>query len=195
MPEPGPSALPLLDETAFERWIDAFRGPLVGMLASSCGEWRTAEELAHDTFAEAWLGRTRFQGDPADLAAAGRWLRGIAFHLGSAWLRAHPGRATVAEAALGPDGLDGLARDARRAGVEAEPSGRVAILRDEFSRLAPDDQTLLRMHYLERTTAREVAALLGKTPKAVENRLYSIRRGLWDRIVRAEHRAQREAER
>jgi DNA-directed RNA polymerase specialized sigma24 family protein len=51
------------------------------------------------------------------------------------------------------------------------------------------------MHYLERTTAREVAALLGSTPKAVEGRLYAVRRALREKVVRAMHRAQREAER
>ena len=76
--QPGPP------EEAFERWVEAFRGPLVGLLASWGPDWRTAEELAQDTFAEAWFGRARFRGDADDLGAVGAWLRGIAFHLHSA---------------------------------------------------------------------------------------------------------------
>ena len=36
----------------------------------------------------------------------------------------------------------------------------------------------LRMHYLEASSSREVAALLGVTPKAVEGRLYQARKAL-----------------
>ncbi len=43
-----------LDPT-LERWIALFRGPLTGLLASWGTDWRQAEELAMDTFAEAWL--------------------------------------------------------------------------------------------------------------------------------------------
>ena len=51
-------------------------------------------------------------------------------------------------------------------------------LRLGFRELSDDHQTVLRMHYLERSTAREVAALLKLTPKAVEQRLARARRSL-----------------
>lgn len=193
--EPPTSPPASLDEAGFDRWVEAFRGPLVGLLASWCSDWRLAEELAHDTFAEAWVGRARFTGDTSDLGAAGAWLRGIAFHLNAARLREAAQRPAMSEAALGPLGLNGVAVDARRAHVEGEGSARLVFLRAEFTELPAYDQTLLRMHYLERTTAREVAALLGSTPKAVEGRLYQVRRTLREMVVRAMHRAQREAER
>jgi RNA polymerase sigma-70 factor (ECF subfamily) len=62
-----------------ERWIAAYRGPLIGLLASWGADWRAAEELAQEVFAEAWMARERFHADPQDLAAVGAWLRGIAF--------------------------------------------------------------------------------------------------------------------
>ena len=69
-----------LDPT-LERWLARFRGPLVGLLASWGEDWQLAEELAMDTFAEAWLSRSRLRGDPDDSGVVGPWLRGIAKNL------------------------------------------------------------------------------------------------------------------
>jgi RNA polymerase sigma-70 factor (ECF subfamily) len=159
----------MADELApehLERWIAAFRGPLIGLLASWGADWREAEELAQDVFAEAWLGRARFSGDPDGLEAAGAWLRGIAFRLHSA---ASQRRAT--RRATRVDDVDPAAH-------AVEPDERRAVLARAFTKLAAPQQTVLRMHYLEETSAREVAALLGLTPKAVEDRLYQARKAL-----------------
>jgi len=158
-----------------ERWITAFRGPLIGLVASWGSDWRTAEEVAADAFAEAWVGRARFDAEPADLDAAGSWLRGIAFRLHEARRR----RASVRRAAP--------IEDARDLAAPVEPEDeRRALLVEAFAQLSTSHQTVLRMHYLEESSARDVAALLRITPKAVEDRLYQARRalrGCVDRIV------------
>ena len=153
-----------------ERWIGAFRGPLIGLLASWGADWRAAEELAQDTFAEAWLGRQRFRGDARELEAVGPWLRGIAFHL----FRAE-GRQT--------ERREALVLPPEPPADESELDERRAALRAAFARLSGAHQTVLRMHYLEETSAREVAALLGLTPKAVEDRLYHARRTLRELVT------------
>jgi len=161
-----------LDE-AFEEWVEAFRGPLVGLLASWSSDWGLAEELAQDTFAEAWLGRSRFRGDPRDLEAVGAWLRGIAFHLNAAALR----RRTRTR---------GEPFDERQAAAGTDDASRAeerrALLAAAFGLLSAPHQAILRMHYLEETGTREVAALLGLTPKAVESRLYQARKALRTKI-------------
>lgn len=158
------------DSDDLERWIAAFRGPLIGLLASWGADWRAAEELAQDTFAEAWVGRERFRGDPHELEAVGPWLRGIAFHL----FRAE-GR--------GAERRDALALSPDAPATEDEGDERREALRAAFARLSGAHQTVLRMHYLEETSAREVAALLGLTPKAVEDRLYQARRTLRELVA------------
>lgn len=167
--------MPPPSDEDLERWIAAFRGPLVGLLASWGNDWGAAEELAADAFAEAWVGRARFDADPSDLDAAGPWLRGIAFRLHEAQRR----RARVRKA----EALDGGAGRALAAPVEEEDERR-ALLVAAFAELAPQHQTVLRMHYLEASSAQEVAALLGLTPKAVEDRLYQARRALRERVAR-----------
>ena len=159
-----------------ERWIQAYRGPLIGLIASWGSDWRAAEELAQSVFAEAWMARERFLADPNDLAAVGAWLRGIAFRLSCAEGRRNQARAAplAAEPAVEPD----------------EPDDRRALLSRAFAELSAPHQTVLRMHYLEETTAREVAALLGLTPKAVESRLYQARKELRSRVERLQQAAQ-----
>ena len=163
MSMPSPSPL----DPQLEHWITHFRGPLVGLLASWGADWRTAEDLAMDTFAEAWLGRARLRGDPTDLAAVGAWLRGIAQNLLRSYQRGLTRVATL---------------DDRTANEVPEPSNepdaRQLALRHAFTQLRIEHQEVLRMHYLEETTARNVAALLGVSQKTVEMRLYQARRAL-----------------
>lgn len=174
--------MPPATDDDLERWIAAFRGPLIGLLASWGNDWGTAEELAADAFAEAWVGRARFDADPADLDAAGSWLRGIAFRLHESRRR----RAAVRRA----DSLDGERAPVLAAPVEAEDERR-DLLVAAFAELSPQHQTVLRMHYLEESSARDVAALLRVTTKAVEDRLYQARRALRERVERmaAKHAA------
>ncbi len=181
--EPGTSATPAgagpESDPTFRSWLAAFRGPLLGLCASWQASWREAEELALDTFAEAWLARGRFRGAPEDREAVGAWLRGIALRLHLARRRAGARRPTLPEHQLGPRGLDGLAL---RAEEEAADDERLVALRAAFNELPAAHQTVLRMHYLERTPARQIAALLDTTERAVEGRLHQARRRLRDLV-------------
>lgn len=153
-----------------DQWIEAFRGPLIGLLASWGSDWRAAEELAQDVFAEAWVARARFRGSPGNLQAAGAWLRGIAWNLHCAARRG---------AARRPGPLD----PAEAAPVEPVDERREALV-TAFAALDPRHQTVLRMAYLEDSSTIEVAALLGITQKAAENRLYQARRALREIVDR-----------
>lgn len=161
-----------------ERWIEAFRGPLVGLLASWGADWRDAEELAQDVFAEAWVGRARFAGDPTSLDEVGAWLRGIAFRLHSAARRKASLRRSAAIETVEP------------AAPASEEDERAAELRAAFGELAPANQTILRMYYLDATSTREVAALLGVAPKTVEGRLHVARKALRQVLERRARGAQ-----
>lgn len=145
-----------------DHWIATFRGPLVGLIASWGANWARAEELAMDAFAEAWLARDRFVGDRRSAKDVGPWLRGIAFHLVAADRR----RRQKAPRLLTAE---------PQAPFPPEPDERHELLRAAFARLRPEQQEILRMHYLESTPAPTLAALLGTTQKAVEGRLYQAR--------------------
>jgi RNA polymerase sigma factor (sigma-70 family) len=166
-------------EDRLERWITAFRGPLVGLLASWGSDWRDAEELAQDVFAEAWLSRERFVGDPDATPAVGAWLRGIAFRLHATRLR----RVTTRNAAP---------LDETVAFVSTEMDDeRRAVLARAFGRLSETFQTVLRMYYLEETSAEEVGALLGISTKAAESRIERARTALRELV---QHEMRRDPE-
>lgn len=167
--------MPPVTDDDLERWIAAFRGPLIGLVASWGNGWGAAEEIAADTFAEAWVGRARFDADPADLDAVGSWLRGIAFHTSEARRRKSTRRR---HESIGERNTADLA-----APVEEEDERR-ALLVEAFAGLSTAHQTILRMHYLEESSARDVAALMRLTTKAVEDRLYQARRALRELVDR-----------
>jgi RNA polymerase sigma-70 factor (ECF subfamily) len=148
--------------------IDAFRGPLVGLIASWGATWRDAAEIAQDCFAEAWLGRERCREDWRDPDVFGRWLRGIALNQYRSWAR---GRRRVT--LFASDSLDELP-----AAAEQAPSERLEALRAAIRRLPARQREVVLMHYLEETTVRQVAALLSVTEKTVEGRLYQARKNL-----------------
>ncbi len=148
--------------------IDAFRGPLVGLIASWGTPWRDAVEIAQDSFAEAWLGRERCRGNWQEPEAFGRWLRGIALNQHRVWLR---GRRRVTLFAT--DSLDQLPAPSSETLSERLETLRAAILR-----LPARQREVVLMHYLEETSIREVAALLSVSEKAIEGRLYQARKNL-----------------
>ncbi len=163
------------------RWVDTFRGPLVGLIASWGLTFGEADELAQDTFAEAWLSRQHLRATPDDLAAVGAWLRGIARNLVRAARRAKRRARADGDAVV----------DALPASDPPPEDDRMALLTQAFARLSRRHQTILRMHYLEATTARTVAALLGTSLRAVESQLYHARRGLRkhiDHLARTQER-------
>lgn len=165
-----------LDAT-LEQWIARFRGPLTGLLASWGSDWGAAEELAMDTFAEAWLGRDRLRGNHRDSKVVGPWLRGIASNLHRSRLRK---LRNLRQEPLPEDVA--VAPQAGDAGTEE----RIELLRCAFARLRPDQQTVLRMFYLDEASTREVAALLSLTEKAVERRLHQARHALREHAARLE---------
>ena len=67
--------------------INAYRGPLIGLIASWGVPWGEAVELAQESFAEAWLRRSSCRGDWADAEVPGRWLRGVARNRYRNWAR------------------------------------------------------------------------------------------------------------
>lgn len=161
-----------------DQLVARFRGPLIGLLASQGASWGDAAEISLDCFTEAYLHRSAFRGDPEDLAAVGGWLRGIARNLlreRRRKLRRLPTSSPELDAFPAPD--------------ESVVDERRALIRQAMEGLKPTHREIVYMHYFERTSHREVAALLGVSERAVEGRLYKARKVLKVEIERMEHQA------
>ncbi len=152
--------------------IDTFRGPLVGLIAAWGASWVDANEIAQDSFSEAYLRRSACRGDWRDPAVFGPWLRGVARNVHRNRGRADRRRRLRIVAS------DKVVQAAAAPIEMAAATERVLALRDAIERLPAKQRAVVLMHYLEETRVADVAALLGVTAKAVEGRLYQARRTL-----------------
>ncbi len=137
-----------------DRWVDTWRGPLVGLLLAR-GAGAHAEDLALEVFAQAWMSRERFRGDPDDDAHVGPWLAGIARNL-----HRSEGR-----------GRQDVELPADVAAPESEDGERAQSVRRAVERLPESEREVVQAFYLEETTTARVAALLGIGERVVEGRL------------------------
>ncbi len=168
-------------------YIDAYRGPLIGLIASWGAPWTDAAEIAQDSFADAWLNRANCRGDWRDPELFGHWLRGVARNRFRNWRRARR-RRWLRVLNVEPTTLDQVAAPAT-----TELADDFEPLRKAIERLPPRQRQVVLMHYLEETSVRRVAALLSVSERTVEGRLYQARRALrrmlgnhptWSRIAR-----------
>ncbi len=151
--------------------LDTYRGPLIGLVVSWGASWADAEEVAQESFAQAWLGRHRCRGDWRSAEVFGAWLRGIARGTWRNHRRARirrERRIRSSEEALAP----AIARDA------TEPTEDTLAVRRAIERLPARSREVVLMHHLEGSPVADVAALLGTTAKTVEGRLYQARKRL-----------------
>jgi RNA polymerase sigma factor (sigma-70 family) len=158
-----------LDLTAF---IDSYRGPLIGLIASWGAPWSNAVEIAQDSFSEAWLNRESCRGDWNEPEVFGRWLRGVALNQYRNWARSRWRREARTVR------LDAATLEQAATTSDSETDEHLDALRQAIERLPVKQRQVVLMHYLEETSVNEVATLLGVSAKTVEGRLYQARQTL-----------------
>jgi len=154
------------------RFINVYRGPLIGLIASWGAPWADAAEIAQDSFVEAWIKRDYCRGDWTNPEVFGRWLRGVAYNKYRNWARS---RRRLESRITTVDVGDPQHRDASS---DPNLADRLDALRRAIDRLPAKQKEVVLMHYLEETSVKEVAMLLSVSPKTVEGRLYQARRAL-----------------
>lgn len=167
-----------MDLSAF---INAYRGPLIGLIASWGAPWSDATEIAQDSFSEAWLTRESCRGNWQEVEVFGRWLRGVALNQYRNWARRR-WRQRMRLVTLTPAILE-------QAAAPSDPrmSQSLDPLRQAIERLPTKQRQVVLMHYLEETSVNEVATLLAVSTKTVEGRLYQARLSL--RRLLSDHRS------
>ena len=168
-----------MDLTAF---INAYRGPLIGLIASWGAPWSDAIEIAQDSFSEAWLHRESCRGNWKDPEVFGRWLRGVALNQYRNWTRSR-WRRRVRIVALDTAMLEQVA-------ITSDPdtAEHLEALQQAIERLPAKQRQVVLMHYLEEASVNEVATLLSVPAKTVEGRLYQARKTL-RRLLENKHAA------
>ena len=150
------------DEAAFGALMHRWERPVKALLARLVFNTRDADELAQEAFVRVWQHRAKFRPD----AEFRPWLFSIAVNLARnrlRWWRSRP-EVSLAEwdggAARGDNGL-----------AAAESNERAQAVQTAIARLSAEQREALVLFAYEQMSQAEIAATLGATVKAVENRI------------------------
>lgn len=164
------------DESAFAALMHRWERPVKAVIARVVFNARDAEELAQETFVRVWQHRARFRPE----AAFRPWIFSIALNLARnrlRWWRSRP------EVAL--EEWDEPVRGAPAGGGEqAERAERARAVRDAVAKLPVEQREALVLFEYEQMSQAEIAAAVGATPKAVENRIARARERLRGTLAR-----------
>jgi RNA polymerase sigma-70 factor, ECF subfamily len=156
--------------------------PVFQFLCRMLGNEDDANDLAQETFLRVYRHRARFKAG----ARFTTWLYTIAANLARnhhRWRARHPNISLDAESeATGQSIGEALpAADPAPDGA-AEATERAAAVRAEVERLPADMREVIILCEWQDLSAAEAAAILGTTPKAIDNRLYRARNLLRERL-------------
>lgn len=156
--------------------VDAFRalfhrwhGKLLGRARDITGD----REGALDVTQEAWIGIVHGLHRLRDPAAFGAWALRILANKARDWVRRERSRRAVVKR---------IAEDPLPPAEPDEPPDDLRRVRVALAELAPDKRALLRRHYLEGQSVREIASHLGIPPGTVKSRLFNARNDLRRRL-------------
>jgi RNA polymerase sigma factor (sigma-70 family) len=152
------------DAHAFRVLYDRYAERIYGFHLCRSRNADAAHDLTAETFAQAWLVRTRFRDEAG--GSAGPWLFGIARHLLSASVR----RRVLEQSACERLGLrDRLDREP----ASAEPDGTwLAGLDEALEELPESQQKALRLRFDHDLAYDELALALDTTPGAARVRVH-----------------------
>ena len=174
--EPSPAALRAGDEVAWRELVRRWDGPLRAYLYRLGGDFHEADELAAETFANAWRARASIR----DSGKTSTWLFFIATNLRRNRRRWWRRRLNWL---VGMDDDFPEARDDAPAPNDAAVSDeRAAAVRRAVAELPEKLRAPLVLARFEGLPHAEIAAILGCSPKVVEHRVAEALRVLRKRL-------------
>jgi RNA polymerase sigma-70 factor (ECF subfamily) len=157
------------DEAALGALMERWERPVKSVIARLVFNTREAEDLAQETFVRVWQQRERF--DPA--AQFRPWIFAIAVNLARnrlRWWRSRP------EVSL--EAWTDTSGDAATGASAVERAERAAAVRAAIAALPTDMREAIVFSEYEQMSHAEIAAVVGATAKAVENRVARAREKL-----------------
>jgi RNA polymerase sigma-70 factor (ECF subfamily) len=156
--------------------------PVFQFLCRMLGNEDDANDLAQETFARVYRHRASFRPG----ARFTTWLYTIAANLARNhhhWRARHPSVSLDAESGTTGESIgDVLPASDPAPDSAAVATERAAAVRAAVGRLPADMREVIILCEWEDLSAVEAAAILGTTPKAIDNRLYRARNLLRDRL-------------
>jgi len=157
------------DQGAFTEIMEEFRQGLIFFLKGYVHGYDTAEDLAEDTFVELLIHKGRFRGQ----SSLKTFLYSVARHKAIDHLRREQRRPTVP--------LDELAEWSDSAGTPEEQylaQERAQVIAEAIARIPKEYQEVLRMLYIDRLRYDEIALIMRKNTKQIDNLAYRARNAL-----------------
>jgi RNA polymerase sigma-70 factor (ECF subfamily) len=172
------------DDSALNQLMERWQKPLLSFILRYVGNHADAIELAEETFVRVYQNRRRFNFK----SKFSTWLLAIATNLcrhHARWRTRHP-TISLDETASADEASDQyLSISAEETPSDlAERSELAKLVRDEIGRLPHDLKTVILLFEYENLSYDEIGRILGCTPKAVETRLYRVRKLLAKRLAR-----------
>jgi RNA polymerase sigma-70 factor (ECF subfamily) len=171
------------DDLALNELMERWQKPLHSFILRYVGNHRDSIELAAETFVRVYQHRSRFNFK----SKFSTWLLTIATNLcrhHARWRQRHP-TISLDEAASS----DEVSAEHLFISAEEIPSVRASraelakLVREEIQKLPHDLKTAILLFAYDDLSYAEIGVILGCTPKAVETRLYRVRKLLAKRLA------------
>jgi RNA polymerase sigma-70 factor (ECF subfamily) len=172
------------DDSALNQLMERWQKPLLSFILRYVGNHADAIELAEETFVRVYHNRSRFNFK----SKFSTWLLAIATNLcrhHARWRTRHPTISLdeTASADEASDRYPSISAEETPSDL-AERSELAKLVRDEIDRLPHDLKTVILLFEYENLSYDEIGGILRCTPKAVETRLYRVRKLLAKRLAR-----------
>ena len=171
------------DDLALNELMERWQKPLHAFILRYVGNHRDSIELAAETFVRVYQHRSRFNFK----SKFSTWLLTIATNLcrhHARWRKRHP---TISlDDAASSDEVSGehLFISAEEIpSVRASRTELAKLVREEIQKLPHDLKTVVLLFAYDDLSYAEIGVILGCTPKAVETRLYRVRKLLAKRLA------------
>jgi RNA polymerase sigma-70 factor (ECF subfamily) len=163
------------EQGAFDELMREFQQSLVFFLLGYVHSPEAAEDLAEDTFVELLLHKGRFRGQ----SSFKTYLFSVARHKAIDYLRREKRRPAMALDDVAERGDDAMGpEETYLAGEQA------AEIAQAIRSIPPEYQEVLRLLYLERLRYDEIALLMRKNKKQIDNLAYRARQALKNSLGR-----------
>ena len=164
------------DDTALAPLMQRWEGPVKRFIFRLVGNTAEAEDLAQDVFVRVYTKRASYRTG----AKFSTWCFSIAANQAKnrlRWWKRRPTLSLNAWTEAGGEAAD-ESSPGGQASTQAVRAEQVAAVQRAIAELPVDLRTALVLFEYEQQSMAEIAAVLGCTPKAVENRLYRARQKL-----------------
>jgi RNA polymerase sigma-70 factor (ECF subfamily) len=171
------------DDLALNELMERWQKPLLSFILRYVGNYADSIELAQETFVRVYHHRSRFNFK----SKFSTWLLTIATSLckhHARWRKRHPTISLDNTA-----GMDEMVDEYLHISSEEIPSALAGrselgkLVKEEVERLPHDLKTAVLLFAYDDLSYAEIAVILGCTPKAVETRLYRVRKLLAKRLA------------